>query len=176
MYTGLFASSRPSITPCYLAVSGSGINSGTGGGVTPRINGVRNCNGEVVTLFIGANDLAFATTTQDWLNTVFAYTQSLRAQGYKVALGTVLPRIFSGDPTRTALHNSRRAVANAAIRNAVGVQIDAVFDFAANSTIGDDADANDTSLYPDGLHPSGTAHSIMVGIYGPVVDQLLATP
>jgi lysophospholipase L1-like esterase len=176
MYTGLFATSRPAVTPCYLAVSGSGINTGTGGGVVARTSGVTTCNGEVVTLFIGANDLAFAASTQEWLDAVFAYTQALRAQGYKVAVGTVLPRIISGDPTKTALHNSRRAVANAAIRAAVGVKIDAVFDFAANTTIGDDADASNTALYPDGLHPSGTAHSVMVGIYTPVVDTLLAAP
>jgi lysophospholipase L1-like esterase len=169
-HTGLYDSSRPGVTVCGLAVGGSTIDT-----VARRVSGVTNCNGEVVTLLIGANDLYngnTAVTLDMWLAKVWAYTDALRAQGYKVALGTVLPQ-YNSNSAYMAEFNRRRPLANAAIRAAVGAHIDAVIDFAANPTIGPDAAAQNKALYPDGLHPSDSAQSTMATIYGPVVDNLL---
>ena len=170
-YTGLYDSSRTAVTVCGLAVGGSDIEA-----VTRRIGGVTNCNGEVVTLLIGANDMyngQLSVTLDMWLAKVWAYTDSLRAQGYKVAMGTILPQNINGTAYMTEF-NRRRPIANAAIRAAVGTHIDAVIDFAADPTIGPDAAAKNTALYPDGLHPRASAQATMATIYGPVVDQLLA--
>lgn len=159
------------MTVCGLAVGGSDIEA-----VTRRVSGVTNCNGEVVTLLIGANDMyngQLSVTLDMWLAKVWAYTDSLRAQGYKVAMGTILPQNINGTAYMTEF-NRRRPIANAAIRAAVGTHIDAVIDFAADPTIGPDAAAKNTALYPDGLHPSASAQATMATIYGPVVDQLLA--
>jgi lysophospholipase L1-like esterase len=159
------------VTVCGLAVGGSDIEA-----VTRRVSGVTNCNGEVVTLLIGANDLyngQLSVTWQMWLAKVWAYTDSLRAQGYKVAMGTILPQNINGIAYMTEF-NRRRPLANAAIRAAVGTHIDAVIDFAADPTIGPDAAAQNKALYPDGLHPSASAQATMATVYGPVVDQLLA--
>ena len=168
MYPNLFIASRPSVTPCYLAVGGSNIITMTG-----RIGGVRTCNGEVVTVLIGANDTLNYPSAQAWANALWAYTDKLRAEGYKVAVGTVLPRI-AGAPTNQAPFNARRVEQNKLIRAALGTHIDAVIDYAADPRIGDDADALDQTLFPDGLHPSAKGHAIMAEIYGPVVDRLLA--
>jgi lysophospholipase L1-like esterase len=172
-YPGIYGASHPGVTICNKAVSGSGIAE-----VAARISPAIACNSEVVTLFIGANDLASKSSSTAFLNEMFAYTDQLRALGMKVAVGTVLPlnnpAADALSPGYTARHNTRRNTeVNPSIRSAIGTHIDAVFDFAADNRIGDDADALNTSLYPDGLHPTG-AYSIMAGIYGPVADALLA--
>jgi len=171
-YTGIFDNARANVTVCGLAVGGSDIER-----VTARVSGVTNCNGEVVTLLIGANDLyngQMSVTVDMWLAKVWAYTDSLRAQGYKVAVGTILPQCCINSASYITEFTRRRPIANAAIRAAVGKHIDAVIDFAADPTIGPDSAALNKALYPDGLHPSASAQATMATIYGPVVDKLLA--
>jgi lysophospholipase L1-like esterase len=171
-YIGLYDNARANVTVCGLAVGGSDIER-----VKARVSGVTNCNGEVVTLLIGANDLyngQMSITVDMWLAKVWAYTDSLRAQGYKVAVGTILPQHGVNGTAYIAEFTRRRPIANAAIRAAVGKHIDAVIDFAANPTIGPDSAAQNPALYPDGLHPSASAQATMATVYGPVVDKLLA--
>ena len=171
-YTGLYDGARSTVTVCGLAVGGSDIEA-----VTRRIGGVTNCNGEVVTLLIGANDMYngnMAISLDMWLAKVWAYTDSLRAQGYKVAMGTILPQHNVNGSAYMTEFTRRRPLANAAIRAAVGAHIDAVIDFAADPTIGPDSAAANPALYPDGLHPSASAQATMSTVYGPVVDKLLA--
>lgn len=166
-YPSLYDQQRASVSICGLAVGGSNIIT-----MTARISGVRTCNGEVVTVLIGANDTLNYPSAQAWAAALWAYTDRLRAEGYKVAVGTLLPRI-AGAPANQAPFNARRVEQNALIRASVGVHLDAVIDFAADPRIGDDADALDKALFPDGLHPSGAGHAILASIYAPVVDKLL---
>ena len=168
MYPKVYDDGNSNVSVCGLAVGGSNIIT-----MTARISGVSNCNGEVVTVLIGANDLLNYSSGQAWANALWAYTDKLRAQGFKVAVATLLPRI-AGSATNQAPFNARRAEVNAMIRAAVGAHTDAVIDYAADPRIGDDDDAKNTALYPDGLHPSGQGHAIMVEIYAPVVNGLLA--
>lgn len=172
MYTGLFDTARPGVQKCYLASSGHGIQN-----LINDIATVTTCDAEVVTVFIGANDLFNSDPAFDsnwFLTKLWQYTDSLRSQGYKVAVATVLPNGMTQFPAPYNAMLTKRPIVNTAIRNAVGVHIDAVIDFAADSRIGDDADALDTAKYPDGQHPSGSTHAIMETIYTPVVDALLA--
>lgn len=168
MYPKVYDDGNSNVSVCGLAVGGSNIIT-----MTSRISGVSSCNGEVVTVLIGANDLLNYSSGQAWANALWGYTDKLRAQGFKVAVATLLPRI-AGNPANQAPFNARRAEVNAMIRAAVGAHTDAVIDFAADPRIGDDDDALNTALYPDGLHPSGQGHAIMATIYAPVVDGLLA--
>lgn len=170
-YPNVYDTNRSRVTVCGQATSGAGITQ-----VAARSGNIANCGGtgsnkaEVVTLLIGANDMPHGDQTS-WFNNIWAYTDALRAQGIKVAMGTLLPK---GPPVSDYVSfNTYRANANTTIRAAVGTHIDAVIDFAANSTIGDDADGSNTTLYPDGLHPSSTAHATMATIYSAVVDALL---
>jgi lysophospholipase L1-like esterase len=153
------------------------------GQVAARASKVVTCNPEVLTVLIGANDLYNwnpAVTTQHWLNKLWAYTDSMRAKGFKVAVGTILPRYMASNPSWSATFNQRRAQANSAIRGAVGVHIDAVIDFAADPVMGPDAAAQDKTLYYDGLHPTDACgmgcggQGKLAVIYTPVVDRLLA--
>jgi hypothetical protein len=89
-------------------------------------------------------------TLDMWLAKVWAYTDSLRAQGYKVAMGTILPQYNINGSAYMTEFTRRRPLANAAIRAAVGAHIDAVIDFAADPTIGpDSAAANRLSILMD---------------------------
>ena len=110
-----------------------------------------------MTVFIGANDIAATwkyATVQDWLNALFAYADRWRATGAKVIVATILPQQIPGKDDYNAEVNRRRAVANPAIRAAIGTHVDAVADYAADPVMGPEAAASDKSLYQDGLHPT----------------------
>ena len=173
-HTGMYAKAHADMKHCGLAVGGSGLNSMIG-----RIDGVFACNPKVVTVLIGANGLANAATVEGWTASLLSYADTLRAKGYKVALGTILPQYHADNPTYDKIFNSRRAVVNESIRNAVGTHIDAVIDFAADPVMGPDSAAKNTALYRDGTHPTdgcgmgcGGQGKLAV-IYAPVVDRLI---
>ena len=173
-HTGIYAKAHADMKHCGLAVGGSGLNSMIG-----RIDGVTACNPKVVTVLIGANGLANASSTDSWTAGLFGYTDRLRAKGYKVALGTILPQYHATNPNYDAIFNGRRAVVNDAIRGAVGTHIDAVIDFAADPVMGPDSAARNTALYRDGTHPTDGCgpgcggQGKLFTVYAPVVDRLL---
>jgi hypothetical protein len=173
-HTGMYAKAHPDMKHCGLAVGGSGLSTMLG-----RIDGVTACNPKVVTVLIGANGLKDATSTDSWTSSLFGYTDTLRAKGYKVAVATILPQYHSTNPTYDTIFNGRRAIVNNAIRGAVGAHIDAVIDFAADPVMGPDVAARNTALYRDGTHPTdgcgpgcGGQGKLFV-IYAPVVDRLI---
>lgn len=125
----------------------------------------------MVTILVGANDLA-GQDANVYASKVFGYTDELRAQGAKVAIGTTLPINLS----HKVIHNQTRAIYNQILRDNVGVRIDAVIDYDSDPLIGSDAAAANPFYYPDGLHPSGgpgSGQDRMFQIYKPVVDRLL---
>lgn len=73
-------------------------------------------------------------------------------------------------PKTQANYNTNRNIANAGI--VVGGNIAAVCDFAGDSRYGDDADASDAGLYPDGSHPTTTVEGYMAERWGPAVNAL----
>ena len=176
-YTGVYAQLRKSaVTHCGLAVGGSTLDS-----MAARSGGVTTCNPGVLTVLIGANDLANVTanpTTQAWLNKLWAYTDGFRAKGIKVAVGTILPQYSASNPTYNVTFNTRRAEANKAIRASVGTHVDAVIDFAADPVMGPDSAAQDLNLYKDGIHPTDACglgcggQGKLASVYAPVVDRL----
>ncbi|NUT00783.1 MAG: DUF1996 domain-containing protein [Sphingomonas sp.] len=178
-HTGMYAAAHPDVKHCGLAVGGSGID-----GLNQRVPNVVACNPKVLTVLIGANDMYSwnpAVTTQMWLDKLWIYTDAMRARGYKVAVGTILPQYNASNAAYTAEFNRRRRdEANPGIRAAVGKHIDAVIDFAADPVMGPDSAAQDRSLYSDGLHPTDGCgmgcggQGKMLSVYTPVVDRLLA--
>jgi GDSL-like Lipase/Acylhydrolase family len=172
-YTGIYASSHPTVRHCALA-TGGGIDA-----IAARVDKVLACNPKVLTILVGAHGLAERTGTDYFLSKLFAYSDELRAHGIKVAVATILPEYHPGNASYDVIFNKRRAEANAAIRAAVGIHIDAVIDFAADPVMGLDSAAKDASLYRDGTHPTdgcgmgcGGQGKLAV-IYAPVVDRLL---
>lgn len=179
-YTGIYALRHPNVDVRGVAVSGSRITDGNGGnGMVQRRAGDLASGPKIVTVLIGANDLGDGqyATTQDWLNSLWAYVASVKATGAKVAVGTVLPICLPHIDWYTKRHQERRGIVNAAIRAAVGTKIDAVYDLAADPVMGPDEAACDLALYKDGMHPTEGAdggQGRMAAIYGRVVDRLLA--
>jgi lysophospholipase L1-like esterase len=128
----------------------------------------------ILSVLVGANDLYnYTGGGAQYATDVAAYCDARRAAGWKVVVGTVLPRsdaaLTAGE---IATHNTERAVFNAAVRLWEGVHCDGVMDFAANATIGEDGDSDNTTYYSDKLHPNVTGHAVMEGIARTVLDAI----
>lgn len=102
-----------------------------------------------------------------FLSEIRAWADPLRAAGIKVAIATLTPRTDVN-------YNTYRNTVNPIIRTWPGLgYCDAVIDFAADSTMGTDAAASDTALYPDGGHPSDAGQVILETVYRPVINGML---
>ncbi len=193
-----YAAANPSVTP--FTNASAGFSRLAGPGPSPPTLESRFADDiaylpQVFTVLIGANDM---TTSGDidysglgnhpdptaWLADLFAYFADWKAAvpGVYIMACTLTPRSGIGNVLFGEAFAHRRAIVNQALRDAVGTEIDAVCDFAANATIGDDADADDTSKYYDGLHPTspsttptGTTVATMVSIYTDALNALIAS-
>lgn len=123
----------------------------------------------ITSILIGRNDYG-SYTPSDYAVAVAGWTSARKAAGWdKVVLVTILPSTASG-------FNTWRNSVNAIFKGAgwaTANGVDAICDFAADATMGPDAAASDTSLYPDGTHPSTTAQSTYLEpIYRAVINGL----
>lgn len=173
-HTGLYAASHPKVTFYGKAVGGSGVND-----LEARADADLALHPRLLTVLIGANDLQAAGGARAWLEQLFRYTARFKAAGVTVAVGTLLPINMPDQPHYTSVHNERRQIVNAELRAAVGHEIDAVIDFAADPVMGPDTAPLDKTLYKDGLHPTdGGANGAggqgkLALIYAKAVDALL---
>jgi lysophospholipase L1-like esterase len=125
----------------------------------------------IFALEAGANDLLTPGTAAALLPTVQSLCDDIRSAGFKVALHTCLARNSAGDGG--TYFNAQRAIYNTAIRGWVGTHVDAIIDIAADSTIGTDAAANNTTYFnADKTHPLDAAYVIWETIARPVLDAL----
>jgi hypothetical protein len=158
-----------------LAIAGATIATGTNN-ILNRINSVVELRPAVVTILIGTNDLADTVTypaTSDWLTALWNYCDLLkrRLPGVKIAVGTLMNR---GD---NATFTTRRPTANTGIIAGIGTHIDAVFDFAADATMGTDAVASNTALFnADKIHPLSVGQGYLDEIYRATVNTLFGIP
>ncbi len=173
-HTGLYAASHPKVTFYGKAVGGSGVSD-----LEARADADLALHPRLLTVLIGANDLQAAGGARAWLEQLFRYTARFKAAGVTVAVGTLLPVNIPDQPRYTSVHNERRQIVNAELRAAVGHEIDAVIDFAADPAMGPDTAPLDKALYKDGLHPTDGAPGGVGGqgklapIYAKAVDALL---
>lgn len=133
---------------------------------------------DVLSILIGTNDIGQpglwdtfdgSSPTRDWLSNLLLYTDYIRANvpGVKIVVGGVVPGAAPNDGP-----NAPRAIANPALRARVGNGIDA---YAPIGDVFTDADATDTFLYSDTLHPSSDGgHARMFEVIRAVLDPLLA--
>lgn len=160
------------------AISGSRVNTNQAGiaTVAERVATVaamydpaRSKN--IYSLYIGINDLAADGDSGATLyGEIKAVCQAVKALGFQVMVGTILPTTQLGS---NGVLDDRRTAANVLIRNAVSEGwADALFDFAADATMGPLAAASNTSLYSDGIHPTTTAHATYLQ---PIWSAALAT-
>lgn len=119
----------------------------------------------VLSIFIGANDLSGVTSVASFFADLKAYCLARKAVGWKIILGTLLPNTNSG-------FNTKRNAANVLI-NADPSFYDVLADFASDATMGTDAAASDTGLYVDGVHPTAAGHVILGAIEEAAILSLL---
>lgn len=115
----------------------------------------------------GHNDIVGGTPTPatNWVASYKTYCNARKAAGWKVVIGTLLPSSDSA-------FNTQRNIANILLK-ADSSFYDGLADFAANSTIGDDADGSNTTYYPEATHPSVACHAILAPICKTAVQTLL---
>lgn len=123
----------------------------------------------ILSVLIGANDMgAGLRTAAEYFADLKAYCLARKAIGHRIIVCTVLPNYIEW-------FEDERIAANAMIRADTSFY-DALADFGADPTIGDPDAPADAGLYPDGLHPSASAHVIMAGIHSAALDILLGPP
>ena len=168
-HTGMYGSSRSDIEFHGLAVGGSGLIN-----LISRIDAVLAFKPDLVSVHIGANDLASYATAQAYADALKVYVDQIRATGAKVVVTTVLPQQL-GDAS--IKHNALRKELANIIKSANW--IDGVADFAADTAMGPDSAPFNLALYSDGLHPTDGTQGVGEGgqvklfrIFKPAMDKL----
>lgn len=111
------------------------------------------------------NSVGLLTAAQ-YLADLKAICSIMRSDGWIVAVGTITPRSDGS-------FNTKRNTINADIRTWVGTYCDAIFDFAADPTIGTDAAGANATYYPDGVHPTASVQSTyMEPIYRAAINAI----
>lgn len=175
-HTGIYASSRPDLEFHGLAIGGSTIDS-----LAARQQSVLDLSPDLVSIYIGSNELGSYPDAQSFADKLFAYTDNLRNSGSKVVIATLLAR-QTNSPTFDSAHNRLRKDLAEIVRNAVGIRIDGVADFAADPVMGTDDAPFDKTLFSDGLHPTDATQGVGEGgqkklsrIYKAAMDAVVAT-
>lgn len=172
-YTYKFGShDSPQVIGNVVAVSGSGLSDVLGratmvDGIIPDDTAGRKF---IYSCLLGANDLLASPPTGHasvaaWVTALGDMFADRKAAGFVTVGATVLP-------STDGSINTNRATANPLIVGLEGTDTDDTVDFAADGTMGPDAAASDTDLYPDGKHPSDTGMANLEVIYRPVINGL----
>ena len=169
-YTGMYAKSRDDIEFHGMAKGGSGLS-----GLEKRLPDVLAFKPDLVSILIGANDLAEYETADAYAERLKAYVDEVKASGASVVVGTVLPK-QTALVDRSAKHNRLRAALSDILKEADWV--DGIFDVGAEEEMGPDFAPNDRTLYTDGIHPTDGTHGVGEGgqrklfrVYQPVMDE-----
>ena len=126
----------------------------------PRTKGVLVC--------WNTNDLHFGASVSDTQNLIASYCNARRNVGWKVIVGTILPRSSTGTPSN---YEADRLLVNAWIRDNWSSFCDGYFDPAGDSRIGDAGDELNSTYYHDRAHLNGTGYGIVASL---VRDQVVA--
>lgn len=103
-------------------------------------------------ILIGTNDLDWANMNSSTvIYNLSEYTKRASNDGYKIIIGTILPRNWSEKKEK------QRISVNEAIKNKV-IYSDFVIDYASSPFL---TNPNDTNIYVDGIHPSVLGSKLM---------------
>jgi lysophospholipase L1-like esterase len=177
--------SYPSQLSALLGVPWVVVNKGVGGqtcaqmesdastDVDPLYSATNNAD-NVLIAFAGTNDIYSNSDTSDAATTtigrVETYCGNRQAAGWRVLVGTLLPRgDFPGTSTLPAdketHHEARRQAVNTSLRANWSTYADRLIDFAADTRIGDDGDEDDTTYYlADKVHPNATGAGVLAAL------------
>lgn len=175
-YTGFYRRQHPALEYYVTAKGGSTISS-----MSERIAKVREYNPDIVTIFIGANDLGKYSSSQAFVDAIANYAAPLRADGILVMVATVLPRTAGTNVAHNDKHNGLRSEVSRLLYAAIDTQIDGVIDFGADPMMGAVASTYNLQLYKDGLHPTDrnwrgamAGHDYLYRIYDEALEPVVA--
>jgi len=173
MYGPYFAAQHPNVTTHVLGVGGSALDTLFG-----RRDDLLALNCDIVTVFVGTNDIGGETTAQAWVDRMLAYVAPIKARGSKVFIATPIPKYVAGNPTYTANHNALKTQIATLLREQAGHAFYGVIDFEADPIMGPAAAALDTDLYSDGTHPTERGggvggHDYLYTIFNAAIEPVL---
>jgi len=126
----------------------------------------------VYSFFVGRNDFNKASVAADpdgFATSLGQFCQDQKTAGWdKVVIGSIPPSTSAGFNTWRNVVNPY--IQNSAWRAANGVA--AIYDIAADPTIGPDAAASNATYYGDGTHWTQAAQDIAETIYRPAINGL----
>lgn len=126
----------------------------------------------VYSFFCGRNDFNLAGVAANptgFAASLGQFCQDLKTAGWdKVVIGSIPPSTFSG-------FNAWRNQVNPFIQDSswrTSNGVDAIYDIAADATIGGDAAASNATYYGDGTHGTQAWHDIVETLYRPAINSL----
>lgn len=151
------------------AVTGNGIADGEA-----RLPTVIASDPSHLTILTGANDMTSFPSPEDYVAAVLDYVAEAKALKPSLVVG-VCGQLPQG-PEWWAFEgfNEGRAVFNAAMRAAVGDEIDFYVPLGDHPLL-DDAAGSNLDYFGDGVHPSAAVQTtMMLPVYSAVMDSILA--
>lgn len=164
-HTGIYKNSRSDIEFHGLAVGGSTLKN-----LETRLPALLALKPDLVSVFIGANDLLNYPSAQAYATALQSYVGQIRSTGAKVVVSTNLPQHHL-NVDYNAQFNQRRLELATILRSAAWA--DGVADYAADTTMGVDNAAVQLSLFSDGTHPTEAGQRVLANIYKPRMDALV---
>jgi lysophospholipase L1-like esterase len=169
----MYANYRSDIEYHGLATGGSGLSQ-----LEQRLDEVLKLKPDLVSVYIGSNDLINYATPQAFMERLRNYVTKLRSDGARVVICTLLPhQVPTQDNSR---YNAMRKEVSELMRKADW--IDGIADFAADPQMGPDEAPFNRILYKaDGLHPTDGSKSnppsgqmVLFDVYRPSMERLVA--
>jgi lysophospholipase L1-like esterase len=134
--------------------------------VDPNFSANRPAN--ILIAWAGTNDLVLGANVATTQTRITTYCTNRRAVGWKVIIGTILPRDFGGT------FEADRQTVNTWIRANWATFADGMADFAADARIGDAGDNFDLTYYlNDFIHMNGNGYNVIAGIVRTAMQPLL---
>lgn len=130
----------------------------------------------IAVFWAGGNDIDEATPGQTDVEAAVAHDRietwcsARQAAGFEVVVATILPR---SNPATGAPFSARRAALNTLIRDNWETYADALCDLAANATIGDDGDEENTTYYStDDVHLTEAGRALVASIFRDTLETI----
>ena len=188
-YAYNYKTANPSLTITVTAQSGSVIGTpsdtptNTGLTLWGRRNYIKSLNPQVLTMWVGANELGdYPGATHEAAAQAYYTAWRAFAVWAKANIPTLIYTVFVEEiglsPTgsfasRATAHNARRAFLNSYLRRDVGDGVvDAVVGFGSHPFIGTDAGASDRLVLGDGVHEARDGINFSTEVYTAVMDPM----
>jgi lysophospholipase L1-like esterase len=143
--------------------------------IDPLYNSSLAAKYNVVVAWELTNDIVSGTAEATVKTNIQAYCQARKNAGWKVVVGTCLPRTISGGIGQATFNSIRDSVNTWINANAVsGGWADAVADVASDATIGETGDNANATYYSDGVHLTDAGHNLAAPYFSTALSAVMA--